>query len=132
MTPAENPLEMGMERLVDFTKADFIGKAALEKIRDQGPKRKVHGIFMGGDPFEKNNEHRWSVLQGSARIGHVSSAVYSPRLEKNIGYALLDVAALGDGTGLRVETAEGIREATLTSLPFVDPDKKIPRASLRA
>ena len=54
MTPAENPLELGMERLVDFSKPDFIGKAALEAIRDAGVMRKVHGVFMDGDTAVAN------------------------------------------------------------------------------
>ncbi len=131
MTPAENPLEMGMERLVDFDKTDFIGKAALEKIRDEGVKRKVVGVFMDGDPFEKNNEHRWPVFNDTQRVGAISSAVYSPRLERNIGFALLAVEHSSGDESLRVETAEGERDITITSLPFVDPDKKIPRAPLR-
>ena len=131
MTPAENPLEMGMERLVDWNKPDFIGKAALEKVHAEGVKRKVVGVFMDGDAFEKNNEHRWPVFNDTEQVGAVSSAVYSPRLERNIGFALLDVKNSGDNSALRVETAEGARNITITSLPFVDPDKKIPRASLR-
>lgn len=131
MTPRENPLEMGMERLVAFDKPEFIGKTALEAIRAKGVKRKVVGVFMDGGTFEKNNEHRWPVFSDNEKVGHVSSAVYSPRLERNIGFALLDAAHSGDSGGLRVETAEGVRNITITSLPFVDPDKKIPRASLR-
>ena len=131
MTPAENPLEMGMQRLVDFDKPDFIGKTALESVRAEGARRKVVGVFMDGDAFEKNNEHRWPVFSDAEKVGHVSSAVYSPRLERNIGFALLDAAHASDDVALQVETAEGLRNITLTSLPFVDPDKKIPRASLR-
>ena len=132
ITPAENPLEVGMERLVDFDKPDFIGKAALEKIRAEGIKRRMVGVFIGGDAFEKNNEHRWPVFNDSEQAGVVTQAVYSPRLERNIGFALLDIAHADETDGLRVESAEGVRNITITSLPFVDPDKKIPRASLRA
>ena len=64
-------------------------------------------------------------------MGAISSAVYSPRVEQNIGFALLDVEHSSGEESLRVETAEGERNITTTSLPFVDPDKKIPRASLR-
>ncbi|MBT8437321.1 MAG: glycine cleavage system protein T, partial [Gammaproteobacteria bacterium] len=131
MTPAENPLEMGMERLIDFDKTDFIGKTALETIRAEGVKRKVAGVFMSGDPFEKNNEQRWAVFNDAKQVGEVTQAVYSPRLERNIGFALLDVAHRSEGDALRVESAEGLREMTITLLPFVDPEKKIPRASLR-
>ena len=126
-----NPLELGLERLIDFDKPDFIGKAALEKIRDDGIKRKMVGVFMDGDIFQKNNEHRWSVFDTSKRVGEVTSAVYSPRLERNIGFALLDIAYDTIGTELVVETPEGSRNLSVTSLPFIDPEKKIPRQSLR-
>ena len=131
MTPSENPLEMGMERLVDFDKPDFIGKAALQKIRAEGVKRKVVGVFMDGQAFEKNNEHRWPVFNDSEQVGVVTQAVYSPRLERNIGFALLDAAHSIERGLLRVETPEGDRKITITSFPFVDPDKKLPRALLR-
>ena len=131
ITPSENPLEVGMERLVDFDKSDFIGKGALERIRAEGIKRKMVGVFMDGDAFEKNNEHRWAVLKDGSQVGVVTQAVYSPRLERNIGFALLDIAHSSEISGLSVDSAEGVRNITVTSLPFVDPDKKIPRASLR-
>ena len=130
MTPAENPLEMGMERLVDFDKGDFIGRDALLQIRDAGVTRKVTGVFMSGEPFEKNNEHRWPVYAGDEPVGAVSSAVHSPRLGRNIGFALIDAGR--ETETLAVDTAEGRRDIEITSLPFVDPDKKIPRASLRS
>ncbi|KRO91680.1 MAG: hypothetical protein ABS24_02635 [SAR92 bacterium BACL26 MAG-121220-bin70] len=65
-------------------------------------------------------------------MGQVTSAVYSPRLERNIGFALLDIAYEKIGTELVVETPEGRRHLNVTSLPFIDPEKKIPRQSLRA
>ena len=131
MTPDENPFEMGMDRLVDFDKPKFIGKEALKKIRDQGVKRKVTGIFISGDAFQKNAEHRWKILGDKGQVGVVTNAVYSPRLERNIGLALVDFPHSELGQNLTVETPEGARDVELTSLPFVDPDKKIPRASLR-
>ena len=131
MTPAENPLEMGMARLVSFDKSDFIGKSALEAIRDAGVKRVLHGVFIGGAVLERNNEHRWRVLDGDTQVGAVSSAVYSPRLERNIGFALFDIDRLDAAGALCVETPEGMRDIDITTMPFLDPDKSIPRASLR-
>ena len=130
MTPAENPLEMGMERLIAWEKPDFLGKAALERIRDEGPTRRHVGIFMSGDPFEKNNEHRWAVLADGERVGSVTSAVYSPRLGRNLGFAILDVPHDQGATALQVESAEGIRDAEITDLPFV-PQPDATRAALR-
>lgn len=131
MTPAENPLELGMDRLVDFGKTDFIGKTALQRIRAEGAKRKMVGVFISGEMLTRNNEHRWPVSSDSVQAGVVTSAVFSPRLQRNIGFALLDIAYSAPGSRLRVETPEGVRDLEITSLPFIDPDKKIPRASLR-
>ena len=130
MTPAENPLEMGMERLIAWDKPDFLGKAALERIRDEGPKRRHVGIFMSGEPFEKNNEHCWAVLADGERVGSVTSAVYSPRVERNLGFAILDVPHDQGQTPLQVESAEGVRDVEITDLPFV-PQPEATRAILR-
>ena len=45
---------MGLERLVEPQDADYIGKAALERIRREGVSRKLVGIEVAGDalPFE--------------------------------------------------------------------------------
>ena len=129
--PENNPFELGSERLINFNKEEFIGKTALERIRDQGVTRKIVGVFLGGQAFEKNNEHRWVVYDENGRVGEVTSAVHSPRLKRNIGMALLDLAFTDIGTQLKVETPEGNRELEVTTLPFIDPDKKIPRQSLR-
>jgi aminomethyltransferase len=126
-----NPLELVMELLIDFDKPDFIGKMALQKIRDDGVTRKMVGVFMDGEIFQKNNEHRWTVYDNSKKVGQVTSAVYSPRLERNIGFALLDIAYDTIGTELVVDTPEGRRNLSVTSIPFIDPEKKIPRQSLR-
>jgi len=131
MTHEENPLEMGMNRLIDFDKPGFIGKAALERIREQGATRKLVGMFISGAPFEKNNENRWPISRNDDAVGEITQAVYSPRLERNIGFALLKTDETNDEPHLTVETPEGVRELEITTLPFVDPDKSIPRAILR-
>ncbi len=128
---SNNPYEMGMERLVDLDKPDFIGKAALQTIKTEGAKRKMMGAFMSGVAFEKNNEHRWRCYTEDTLVGEVTSAVYSPRLERNIGFVLVDIGHSNIGTSLRVETPEGDRQLEVTSMPFIDPGKKIPRAALR-
>ena len=126
-----NPLELGLERLVDFSKPDFIGKSALEKIREQGIQRKMVGVNMDGAPFEKNNEHRWKVTFDGIKVGEVTSAVHSPRLKKNIGFAILGVEHAELGNEMQVETAEGLRKLSVVEMPFIDPKKEIPRQSLR-
>jgi aminomethyltransferase len=56
----------------------------------------------------------------------VTSAVYSPRLEKNIGYAWLPLELAGLGNEFDVETQHGQATAQVAEMPFIDPGKEIP------
>lgn len=128
ITPEENPLELGLERLIDWDKGDFLGKAALDRIRAAGVRRRRVGVFIDGPPLQKNNEQRWPVTADGAQVGVVTSAVHSPRLERNIGFALLHVPFDDNDAALTVETAEGSRSVERTALPFVaSPPEKTAR-----
>ena len=59
-------------------------------------------------------------------MGLVTSAIYSPRLAANIGYAWLPIELSESGRAVEAETEWGVRDATVTPMPFVDPQKKIP------
>jgi len=59
-------------------------------------------------------------------VGKVTSAIYSPRLKKNIGYCWLPTGLSSIGSTVQVETEWGERTATVVEMPFVDPNKTIP------
>ncbi|MGZ5352385.1 MAG: glycine cleavage T C-terminal barrel domain-containing protein, partial [Actinomycetota bacterium] len=59
-------------------------------------------------------------------IGSVTSAIYSPRLGRNIGFAWLPAGRSTLGVTTTVETEWGTRGATVVEMPFVDPNKQIP------
>lgn len=132
ITLENNPYEVGLERLVDDGKAaDFIGRRALQQIKAAGVQRKLVGIEISGGRIDLNMT-KWAVRAAGATVGHVTSAVYSPRLRKNIGYALVPTACAELGTGLAVVLPEGEeREARVVTRPFIDPEKTIPRASAK-
>ena len=124
MTLETNPYELGLERLVDLDKAaDFIGRGALKTIKVNPLKKKLAGLEIQGAPMEMNMT-RYPVKSG----GHVTSLVYSPRLKKNIGYALVPVEYATLGTRLEIEAPEGMRRATVVPMPFIDPDKAIAKS----
>jgi aminomethyltransferase len=124
MTLDTNPYELGLERLVDLDKAaDFIGRGALKTIKANPLKKKLAGLEIQGAPMEMNMT-RYPVKSG----GHVTSLVYSPRLKKNIGYALVPVEYAAPGTRLEIEAPEGMRRATVVPMPFIDPDKAIAKS----
>ena len=129
ITLDDNVYEAGLEWLIDEKKpGDYFGKDALRAIGAAGVKRKLVGVEIDGDPVEFN-AIKWPVRVGGKVIGRVTSAIWSPRLKKNIGYAMLPAAHLANGTVLSVEMpGAGERRATVVPKPFVDPKKEIPKA----
>jgi aminomethyltransferase len=129
MTLETNPYEVGLERLVDANKhADYIGREALARIRAAGVERRLVGIEIEGERIEMNAVP-WRVAAGGEPIGRVTSAIHSPRLKKNIGYAMVPVRHAAPGTALSVEIpGAGERRATVVPMPFIDPKKEIPRS----
>jgi glycine cleavage system aminomethyltransferase T len=123
-----NAFEMGLERLVDFDLADdaCISIAAYRRIKDAGVSRRINGVELDGEPFPTLNNVKWPVSLNGAQVGQVTSAVYSPRLERNIGYAWLPAESSTPGTTITVDTEWGQRTGTVVPMPFVDPDKQIP------
>ena len=130
MTYENNALELGLERLVDFSLPEdaCISVGALKKIKAQGVKKRLVGVELDGEPFPALNAVKWDAHKsdGGAAIGKVTSAIYSPRLKKNIGYCWMPTEMAKDGTKLKVETEWGPRTATVAPMPFIDPDKRIP------
>jgi glycine cleavage system aminomethyltransferase T len=123
MTLENNPYELGLERLVNLDKdADFIGRDALRRIAKDGAKKKLVGVEISGGKMDMNMT-RYAVKGG----GSITSCVYSPRLKKNIGYAMLPIEKASEKK-LRIEAPGGVRSATMVPLPFIDPKKAIPKA----
>jgi glycine cleavage system aminomethyltransferase T len=127
-----NPLEMGLERLIQWDVADSasISMAALRKIKAAGVKRRIVGVEIDGAPFPALNFNKWDACRdgGSEAVGQVTSAIYSPRLNANIGFCWVPVDLATPGSKLRVATEWGDRNATVVPMPFVDPEKRIPVA----
>jgi aminomethyltransferase len=128
MTYENNPIEMGLERLVGWDLPDeaSISLRALRAIRERGVDRKINGVEIGGDPFPGLNNVKWPVTDGGARIGKVTSAIFSPRLGKNIGFAWLPPDRSALGATVTIETEWGTRTGIVVEMPFVDPNKQIP------
>ena len=128
MTYENNALEMGLERLVDFGLDDdaCISIAALRRIKGQGVSRRIVGVEIDGDPFPALNNTKWPASNGSNVVGKVTSAIWSPRLKRNIGYCWVPLALAHTGTKLDIATEWGARQATVVAMPFVDPEKRIP------
>ena len=121
-----NPFELGFDRLVNLdTDINFIGKEALKKIKQEGIKRKQVGLIIDCDPLSGPNTTFWPIEKETKTIGKVTSAVYSPRLKKNIALAMIEIKHSELGNQLDVQTHQGKYSATIVEKPFYDPKKKI-------
>ncbi len=130
-----NPFEvdMGYSWMVDLDQeADFIGKAALRRIKAEGISRKLVGVEIGGEPLGTYIDNEmidfFPVLVDGRKVGQVTSACWSPRLEKNIGFAMLPIEHVVMGTEVDVETPHGRERSVVVPKPFYDPTKEIPKA----
>ena len=124
-----NPFELGFDRLVDLNGPyNFIGKTALEHIKQSGVTRKQVGLIIDGEPLLMPNTKFWPVSIDGKKIGKVTSAVYSPRLEKNLALAMVETRYDGIGRAFKVEIQGQLRDAQTTKKPFYDPDKKLTKS----
>jgi glycine cleavage system aminomethyltransferase T len=129
MTYENNAYEMGLDRLVDtdrLTDDACISASAYRRIAAEGVSRKINGMVFDGEPFVDLNNERWEATFDGEPVGKVTSAIYSPRLQRNIGYCWLPVELSIEGRQVSVGTEWGLRTATVTPMPFVDPSKEIP------
>jgi aminomethyltransferase len=125
-----NPFELGMDRLVNLNmEADFIGKEALKIINREGVSRKQVGLIIETRPLVGPNTSFWLVRIGDEVVGKVTSAVYSPRLERNIAMAMVSVEHTAIGTKVEAETEFGTVRASVVGMPFYDPNKAVAKAN---
>jgi aminomethyltransferase len=132
-----NPYEVGMgyDWMVDLEqKDDFIGKQALERIKREGVRRKLAGVEIAGADLGAYNDGSmvdfFGVQHRGEHVGRVTSACHSPRLDKNIGYAMVPIELADLGTELQVDVAGDRRDAIVVEMPFVDPKKETAKQQL--
>ena len=121
-----NPYELGLDRLVNLDiEANFVGKDALKKINREGIKGKQVGVILDCKPLQGPNTTFWKITKDDKLVGKITSAVYSPRLKKNIGLAMVSLANSNIGTVLDVEIDSNKIKTTIVEKPFYDPKKKL-------
>ncbi len=133
MTLGDTPFHvMGLERLVEQQPQEYIGKAALERIRREGVDRKLVGIeFESREPIE-GITRPWPARSDGRDVGRVTDAVWSPGLQANIGYVWVPVELAAPGTAIDVDSEHGQMTGKTAAIPFVDPEKQRPAQPLRA
>ena len=119
MDRTNNPYEVGLDWMVDLDQEDdFIGKEALREINIKGPKNKLMGAEIHGDRMTVFNSEPWPVLIDGKEVGSMNALVYSPRLDKNICYTILDIDHAISGTNIVICSPDKELKATLVDLPW--------------
>ena len=121
-----NPFELGLDRLVSLdNNINFVGKNALTKIKEEGIKRKQVGLEIKCDPLKGPNTTFWSVFSENKKVGKITSAIYSPRLNKNIALAMVDIEYSKINIELNVQIDKEKFNCLVVEKPFFDPKKQI-------
>ena len=130
MTIDENPYEVGYgyKWMVELGQdQDFVRRHALRRVSEEGVTRKLVGVELGGSNLGSYNDGSmpdfFPVLDGERPIGKVTSACWSPRLEKNIGFAMVPVEHSEIGTELVVQRPEETVSAVVADRVFFKPEQ---------
>jgi aminomethyltransferase len=116
LTDETTPLEADLGWVVKLDGADFIGKEALVKQRDLGPKRKLVGFEMTARGIAR---HGYAIHDaGGAKVGEVTSGGPAPTLEKNIGMGYVPVGLSEPGTQLQIDCRGKMVTAEIVKGPF--------------
>ena len=116
-----NPYEVGLDWMVDLDQEDnFIGKEALREISLKGPIKKLMGAEIHGEPIRVFNEEHWPVFIDGKKVGSMNALVYSPRLDKNISYIILDIEYAKSGQEIIISSPEKELSGKLVDLPWLE------------
>lgn len=115
-----DPFEVNLGGWIDLDRPDdFIGKQALVEKRAVGPARRLVGLTIGGERLPPNSRP-WAALCHGQEVGRVRVALYSPRLQHNIGLALVRSQAAEPGETLELRSEYGSSlEGRVTEIPFI-------------
>ncbi|MFP6744108.1 MAG: glycine cleavage T C-terminal barrel domain-containing protein [Alphaproteobacteria bacterium] len=114
-----NPFEVRLEKYVDVdVPDDVIGIETLRRIHREGPARHQLGVILDGDKPTSPHAVWYDILADGAKVGDMTNGVWSRRLERNIGFALISRdCAPGDQVKVRKDGKPV--SAVLAELPFL-------------
>lgn len=138
-----SPFEIGLGRMVDLKKENFVGRAALDAEQKRGgPARCLVGLDLDWNSIEKlylnaglapqvpSTASRVAVpvYKGRTQVGKATSTTWSPTIKKMIALGSIAREHAGIDTRLEMElTVEAVRHtvpATVVELPFFNPPRK--------
>jgi len=117
--PDYTPGETGLDAFVDFSKSDFVGKAAVEAERASGPKKRF--VTMVVDAAHADVVGYEVILKDGEAVGNVTSGGYGHAVEKSIAVGYVPAALARDGEVLAIDILGTECRAVVTARPLYDP-----------
>ena len=120
MTIENNPYEIGLGKYCAVDQeADFIGKAALQRIKAEGVTQKLMGVVLPDIELKGTIEwHRLTTAEGET-VGKITSLAWSPRLKQTIANAMLKIDYTAVDTELIAHLPGGETRALVREIPFI-------------
>jgi len=118
-TLENNPLECGMGKFCTLDgSVDFLGLKALQSISAQGHQREIRGVLFDGGPGPVCGKP-WPVKADNVKVGQITSAMWSPRLKRNVGLSMIERSHWAPGQAVIVHCPDGVdRPGEVVLLPF--------------
>jgi dimethylglycine dehydrogenase len=118
----------GLDRFIDFSKPDFVGRAAALVEKQAGAKTVL--VTLEVDATDADASGYEPVWLGGKRVGYVTSGGYGHTVRKSLALALLDRAAAAFGTELVVHVVGQERKARVIAPSPYDPEGRAMRAKV--
>jgi len=115
-----DPYGSGMGWAVKLDKPDFVGKPSLVRRSQKALSEQLIGFEMDDSTVVAGEGQQF--VQGDQLIGRVTSARYSPIIEKSIGLGWVTSKYATAGSRLTLRTNNHLAQATVVDTPFYDPE----------
>jgi aminomethyltransferase len=110
-----NPIEAGLGWVVKLEKGDFVGREAIAKMKNDGPKRKNIAFELKEKGFPRQH---YPIVIGGKPSGEVTSGTFSPMLEKGIGAGYVPSECSKIGTEIGIDIRGKVIPAEIVKPPF--------------
>jgi dimethylglycine dehydrogenase len=117
--PDYTAAETGLDRFIDFSKAEFIGRAAVLAERESGPKRRF--VVMEVADADAEVVGYESIMKDGKAVGYVTSGAYGHCIDKSLAAGYVPRALAKEGETLEIDILGEVRAATVRLEPLYDP-----------
>ncbi|MBD3285422.1 glycine cleavage system aminomethyltransferase GcvT [candidate division WOR-3 bacterium] len=110
-----NPIEAGLSWVVKLDKPRFVGKEALEKVKEKKPSRRLVCLEVKDKGIPRPHD---LIMTEGEELGHVTSGTFSPSLQKGIALGYVRRGHTKSGTELKIRTRRGEIPVEVVKPPF--------------